>query len=219
MTMRMLTATVKSAGDDGNGSFEAIASAPTVDRDGEVIAARAFNPLPARIPIHVDHVMNSEGLVGTGRPYYDGDLLKVHGTFAGTPKAQMVRQLVIEGHMSTMSVGFLGAQVDKQGAVPLITKGELIEVSFVSVPSNRQALVTSARSFRGQPRSPQWAATRALMDLALLDAELVLAELEHSPKGLGGSADRGRSAPPVDARTALREAQQLLAQLNGRNVR
>ena len=52
---RYLMGTVKALDDDGedaNGSFEVILSAPTLDRDGEVIDAEAFEPLP-------DHVTGS----------------------------------------------------------------------------------------------------------------------------------------------------------------
>jgi hypothetical protein len=39
-----------------HGSFEVILSAPTLDRDGEIIDSRAFDPLPKRINFDTDHV-------------------------------------------------------------------------------------------------------------------------------------------------------------------
>jgi phage head maturation protease len=107
--MKHLLASVKAIGSDDEfpGMFEAIASTTALDRDGEVVAKGALEPLPATVPIHVDHRMDSEGLVGTGRPSYTANgALKVTGTFAGTPRAQIIRQLVREGHLSSMSVGF-----------------------------------------------------------------------------------------------------------------
>ena len=139
------TAEVKAVDTDGPGEFEAVISVPTVDRDGEVVAKGAFNPLPRGVPIHVDHRMDSEGLVGTGRPYYAGDELRLKGTFAGTPRAQIIRQLVVEGHLGAMSVGFMDAKRVVKDGVPTITKAELLEVSFVTVPSNREALVVAAK--------------------------------------------------------------------------
>jgi hypothetical protein len=92
--MKYMTAEVKALSGDGPGAFEAVASAPTLDRDGEIVAKGAFNPLPASLPVHVDHQWSADGLVGSARPFYSGDNLLVRGTFAGTARAQEVRQLV-----------------------------------------------------------------------------------------------------------------------------
>ena len=83
--------------DDPNGSFEAILSAATLDRDGEIIDAKAFDPLPDRIPIDIDHGMTVATTVGSGVPFYDGDVLKARGVFASTPRAEEIRTLVAEG--------------------------------------------------------------------------------------------------------------------------
>ena len=106
----------------------------------------AFSPLPERIPIHVDHAISTEGLIGSGTPYYDGPMLKVDGTFASTPKAQVIRKLVAEGHLRSMSVGFirLDSKLDDQG-VRHITAGELLEASFTTIPSQPDARVLAVR--------------------------------------------------------------------------
>lgn len=142
----VLDAEVK-ATDTTVGEWEAVISAPTLDRDGEVIAKGAFNPLPKSIPIHLDHNMTTDGVVGIGRPYYAGDELRLKGTYASTPKAQIIRQLVAEGVIGAMSVGFMDAKRVVKDGVPTITKAELLEASFVTVPSNREALVVAAKSF------------------------------------------------------------------------
>lgn len=135
-----------------NGEFEAIISAATLDRDGEVIDAGAFNPLPSSIPVHIDHDASFNSLVGRAVPYYDGPVLKARGSFSSKPIAQQVRQDVVDGNLTTMSVGFMGSvrQMGKDG-VPHITKGELLEVSFVSIPSNRQAQVVGAKKYDPTP--------------------------------------------------------------------
>jgi phage head maturation protease len=93
-----------------NGTFDVILSAPTLDRDGEVIDSRAFDPLPDHIPFDVDHSMTVAGTVGSGTPYYAEDgTLRVKGSFASTPLAQEVRTLVAEGHIRTTSVTFMAA--------------------------------------------------------------------------------------------------------------
>jgi HK97 family phage prohead protease len=133
---------------DPSGAFEAVLSTTIVDRDGEIVDAGAFNPLPKSIPIHVNHqFMDVAKVVGRGIPYYDGDILKVKGTFASTPDAQMVRTLVAEGMVQTMSIGFHQPTRDMKDGVPHVTGGQLIEASFVSVPANTDALVTMAKTF------------------------------------------------------------------------
>lgn len=144
--MRHLNAHLKTVNPD-SGEFEAILSMPTLDRDKEVVDSGAFNPLPESIPIHVDHNMSVRSLVARGRPYYEGETLMVSGKFASSPDAQLVRQLAVEGILDSMSVGFLDAKryTDEKG-VPHIGRGELIEASFVTVPSNREALVMAAKN-------------------------------------------------------------------------
>lgn len=133
---------------DPNGAFEAVLSTTIVDRDGEVVTAGAFNPLPKSIPIHVNHQFTDVGkVVGRGAPYYDGDVLKVKGVFASTPDAQMVRTLVAEGMVQTMSVGYHNPRMGTKDGIPQVVAAELIEASFVSVPANTDALVTMAKAF------------------------------------------------------------------------
>jgi hypothetical protein len=134
-------------GDDPNGSFEAILSAPTLDRDGEVIDAKAFEPLPDRIPIDIDHGMTVATTVGSGQPYYDGDVLKIKGTFSSIPRAQELRTLVTEGHIGRMSVTFMGAERSTKDGVPHVERGELLNAAFVPIPSNREAAVLVAKAF------------------------------------------------------------------------
>jgi len=140
-------AEVKSvAGEHPNGEFEVILSAQTLDRDGEVIDAKAFEPLPESIPFHAFHDFHDP--IGRGAPFYDGDVLKARGVFASTPRAQEIRTLVTEGIIGHTSVGFMGAsRKDGEDGIPHITSGELLEGSFVSVPSNREAAVLMAKSF------------------------------------------------------------------------
>lgn len=141
-------AEVKAAADSThpNGEFEVILSAQTLDRDGEVIDAKAFEPLPDSIPFHAFHDFNDP--IGRGVPFYDGDVLKARGVFASTPRAQEIRTLVSEGVIGHTSVGFMAATCkDADDGVPHITKGELLEGSFVSVPANREAAVLAAKEF------------------------------------------------------------------------
>lgn len=153
LTEGRFQATIKTVDDGtGPGGFDAVMSTPTVDRDGEIIVAGAFDPLPDHISIDVDHAMSVEKTVASGRPYYDGDILRFRGTFASTPLAQDVRTLVREGHVRTMSVAFMGAQYDTthKDGIPRIVKAELLNAGIVGIPANRHALITAAKTLRNR---------------------------------------------------------------------
>ena len=134
---------------DTSGEFEAVLSVPVVDRDGEVIDAKAFEPLPSEIPIHKFHDFSAP--VATATPFYDGDVLKAKGTFDPDADSQAIRSKV-GGSIRFMSVGFMAAERADVDGVPHITKAELLEASFVSVPSNREAAILAVKGH--QPSDP-----------------------------------------------------------------
>ena len=138
---------VEDAEGDPNGEFDVILSAPTLDRDGEVVDAKIFDPLPDHITFDIDHGMSTATTVGSGAPFYDGDVLRVKGTYSSIPRAQEVRTLVREGHIRTTSVAFMGAVREEKDGVQHIVSAELLNGAFVPIPSNRQAVVLSAKSY------------------------------------------------------------------------
>lgn len=141
---------VEDANGDPNGEFDVILSAPTLDRDGEVVDAKVFEPLPEHITFDIDHGMSTATTVGSGKPFYDGDVLRVKGTYSSIPRAQEVRTLVREGHIRTTSVAFMGAVREEKDGVPHIVKAELLNGAFVPIPSNRESVVLSAKSYEEQ---------------------------------------------------------------------
>lgn len=132
--------------DNPSGEFAVILSAETVDRDGEVIDSKAFDPLPDSIPFHAFHDFNDP--IGRGVPFYAEDgTLQARGVFASTVRAQEIRTLVSEGVIGHTSVGFMAAVRNDGDDTPHVTKGELLEGSFVSVPSNRDAAVLMVKGY------------------------------------------------------------------------
>lgn len=131
-----------------NGTFEVILSAPTLDRDGEVVDSKAFEPLPDHITFDTDHSMTCDSVVGSGTPYYAEDgTLRVKGGFAGDERSQVIRQKVAEGHIRTTSVTFMAASREKdEKGVPHVVKAELLNGTFTPVPSNRESVVLTAKS-------------------------------------------------------------------------
>lgn len=134
-------AEVKSAtSDNPNGEFTVVMSTDAVDRDGESIVKGAFDPLPESIPVHAFHDFSDP--IGRAVPRYDEEgRLIGDGYFASTARAQEMRQLVADGVVGHSSVGFMAAERKGEGESPEIHSAELLEVSFVSVPSNREAAV------------------------------------------------------------------------------
>jgi hypothetical protein len=182
------------ADDDVNGEFEAVLSVPVVDRDGEVVDSRAFEPLPAEIPIHKFHDFSAP--VATAQPFYDGDVLKARGVFDPDPDSQLIRSKVGKS-IRYMSVGFMAATRSDVDGVPHITKAELLEASFVSVPSNREAAILAVKGHT--PSDPAiLMALKAISDK--LDSILAPAPAEGVTKS--AATDPEKAAAPAAASPA-----------------
>ena len=147
METKSFTIDVKSVDDEEfgpHGGFTAIISDPTVDRDGEKIMPGAFEPLPqGRIPIDINHSRNVLDTIGSAEVFKVGEETWAKAWFAGTPKAQEIRQLMHEKHVKNVSVMFIHAErgrPDEKGIVP-IHRAELVKFGVVDVGANRNAQV------------------------------------------------------------------------------
>lgn len=146
--MKTMTATVESAIDDSaafpHGGFTAVASTPSLDRDGDMLAKKEWiEPLPDHITIDIDHEMSVRGTVGSARPYFDADgRLMIEARFASTPQAQETRTLINEGHIRTVSVAFMTDKSKKSGE----PRRELLNVGIVAIPSNRDAVIVGSKA-------------------------------------------------------------------------
>lgn len=158
MSKQFLLGEVKAAGDDdgkGPGEFEVILSAPTLDRDGEVVDSKIFEPLPDHITFDIDHGMSVATTVASGVPSYDDEgRLRVKGTYSSIPRAQEVRTLVREGHIRTTSVAFMGAKREEKDGVQHVVSAELLNGAFVPIPSNRESVVLSAKAYAEATEHP-----------------------------------------------------------------
>lgn len=199
---------VEDADGDPNGEFDVILSAPTLDRDGEVIDAKVFEPLPDHITFDIDHGMSTATTVGSGKPFYDGDVLRVRGTYSSIPRAQEVRTLVREGHIRTTSVAFMGAVREEKDGVPHIVKAELLNGAFVPIPSNRESVVLTAKGFGEKvgSRSSAKDAERlqTIHDLAVSNGAVCEVPEKAAPKG--GVVRKAHGMTANDLRDALDRA-------------
>lgn len=198
----IISADIKSV-DTTSGSFEAVLSAPTLDRDLEIIDERAFDPLPDHITIDIDHSMSVTSIVGSGTPYYDGGMLMFRGSFASTPLAQEVRTLVVEGHVNKMSVAFRAAirEIDEKDGLQHVRSGELLNAAIVAIPSNREADILMAKAL-------------ASVDALKSGARHSASDLEHIQNAHDALSHLGAacketpilaSLPAADARSTLTE--------------
>lgn len=122
----------------GEGTFEVVMTNESVDRDGEIIMMDGWN---------FDNFMKNP-VVLFGHDYWSAPVGAVteifrdergwvaRGVFARTDEAQKLRQLYDDGFLKTVSVGFIAKERDGNK----ITSQELLELSFVPVPSNPTAL-------------------------------------------------------------------------------
>lgn len=151
MEKKIMAAEVKAldGGTNPNGEFLVTLSAPSLDRDGEIVDPGAFDPLPDHISFDIDHGMSTATTVGSGRPFYDGGRLMVRGTFASTPLGQQVRTLINEGHLRTASVAMMRPQKETKDDGVHIVKAELLNGAFVPVPANRDALILASKALEG----------------------------------------------------------------------
>lgn len=147
-TFKTFISETKKAKAEDTGTFEMIITTEDVDRMGEVIKADGWD---------FSHYMKNP-VVLWGHDYkllpigvteriekIDGNRIKAYGKFApasANPMAQQVRQLYDLGIQNASSVGFM--DLEREGNV--ITKAQLLEWSFVSVPANPMALTTLAKT-------------------------------------------------------------------------
>ena len=127
--------------------FRVIASTEDVDRDGEIIKIDAWeidnykkNPIILCCHKYFDI---SDVMGKATKIEVQGKKLIIEWVFAkSNPKAQLLKGLYDEGIIKTVSVGFI--PLERQGNV--ITKAELLELSFVPVPANPNALADEIKS-------------------------------------------------------------------------
>lgn len=128
----------------GEGEFEVVATTESVDREGEILLTEGWdfknylnNPI---VLWGHDWYSKPIGAV-TDIQQEDGKII-MKGVFAPTEQGQEVRALYESGILRTVSVGYLV----KERNGPVLTKMEMIELSFVAVPANPEAMTTAQKT-------------------------------------------------------------------------
>lgn len=140
----VLSATEK-AQDADTGTFEVVITTENLDRYQEVISLAGWelehyrnNPVVLWGHDH-NHLIG----IATSIEIVDGKMV-AKGKFAPTEEGQEKRKLYEQGFLRATSVGF----IEKEREGNLITKSELLEFSFVSVPANPYALSLALKEGR-----------------------------------------------------------------------
>ncbi len=161
------------------GGFTAIASTPTLDRDGEVLASGCFVPLPPSVPVHVAHNLSAGNVIGRAMPFYVGSALHIDATLASTADAQLVRTKLAEGVLDAISVVFRGLEWEQLGGTRTCVRAELLAADVVSIPSQPEARVLSVRGYQPAPKVTVAQAKAAIARARLAMVEHDLAEAKR----------------------------------------
>jgi uncharacterized protein len=144
---------LKFAADGQEGEFTGLASTWNRDRQGDTITPGAFadsmaalNAGTTKVPLLSNHRADVQiGVVQNGTETDQG-LLVTGRIIKGTTAADRAHQLAQAGGLS-LSVGFLPKEAEPQtGGGLLYRKVDLVEVSAVSTPANRESRVLTVRS-------------------------------------------------------------------------
>jgi HK97 family phage prohead protease len=138
--VRELIAQTKAASDEETGTFEVVITTENLDRYREVIKLEGWELGHYRNNPVVLWGHDHNRLIGmaTSIEIADGKMI-AKGRFAPTAEGQEFRKLYDMGFLKATSVGF----IEKEREGNLITKAELLEFSFVTVPANPYALSLS----------------------------------------------------------------------------
>lgn len=136
-----------------DGGLWAMVSTNSVDRTGDIIEPSAFvnlNDYLQKNPVILfghDHWKPPIGKAVDGKILDNGLALKI--VFADTPLGREVQYLYDNGFMNAFSVGVIPIEYEPIDTGYRFKKVELVEVSAVPVPANREAVAIRALEEKG----------------------------------------------------------------------
>ncbi len=124
-------------------TFKVIASTEDIDRSWEIIRAngRTWENFMKNPVIIANHVYKIENIVGKATEIYiDNNQLVIEWVFStSNPLGILLADLYEEGMIKSVSVWFIPQKRDEKDS-KIITEAELLELSFVAIPCNPNAL-------------------------------------------------------------------------------
>lgn len=125
-----------------------VASTSAVDRHGDIVLPRGLRfALP--IPLLAGHAHGEVIGKVTEALASDTKLTITAEIGEGFGETERVWKMISDGYLGFLSIGFLGLEFEPAGKGLRWKSAELIEVSVVAIPSNRESKILSAneRSF------------------------------------------------------------------------
>lgn len=138
-----------------------IISTDTIDRQGEIVDQDGWdfsNYMKNPVVLDTHRYESIDDVVGkvVGQPRRKANGWVVDMEFADTPKGRLAQDLVANGFINTVSVGFRSVQRRPEGKLMRHIKMELLEISLVAVPANPEALrVKAVQTNRDLPLAPE----------------------------------------------------------------
>lgn len=191
-----------------NGTFKVVMTTSAKDRMGEIVLQEGIeienylkNPIVlyahdySKLPIgKVTSIeQKSDKMIGEG----------VFVSEKANPEAQKIRRLYDEGVLNAVSIGFIG----KEWEGNVITQSELLELSFVPVPANQQALRLAVekgiitekemKNFTIENESKELVATKKLVSVIkdlvgkFKDIEKSIKNLDEKVVGISNQVTKG----------------------------
>ena len=145
---------MKENNDDDSGKYPVTMSTSEPNRNGRMVVsnfvAEYYKENPVLLDSHkydsIEHIVGRVENLRTNNGNLEGDLL-----FNDQLKGRMAEEMVKNGFLQAVSIGYLPLEFEEKElesgeTVTLITKAELLELSMVSVPSNRKTLIKQVES-------------------------------------------------------------------------
>ena len=209
--LEKFVADTKAADEEDTGTFEVIASTAAVDRHGEIVSQDGWdieNYLKNPIILWGHDYWSLPIGIATGVKV-ENDQLIITGKFASAeanPFAQQVRRLYDEKIVRATSVGFINRKYEydeDQDQVTLV-ENELLELSFVPVPANPEAV--SLRQLKELGLNTDMLAMKGLAFKTEEAKEKVEDEPADEPAPEGGDKPAGEDSEKDGESTEIKAA-------------
>ena len=139
--------------DDGRTRFPVVMSTEELNRNGRMVVnnfiVEYYKENPVLLDSHkydsIEHIVGRVENLKTENGQLTGEMV-----FNDQIKGRMAQELIENGFLKAVSIGYIPVDFTEEetddGYITIISKAELLELSMVSVPSNRKTLLKQVES-------------------------------------------------------------------------
>lgn len=149
---------IKDVNDDTN-TVTGIASTPDVDQSNDQFTKGAWTKsLKEKVPQGLVKFLDSHGGgIGVSSSDVAGTVVEAEGRqgnlwfqaeLSDAPDVQSLKTKIKEGHLDKLSVGFRPHETEEENGIRKIKQAELVEISVVPFPDNRNTEITNYKSMQ-----------------------------------------------------------------------